>query len=138
MSVFRVTAMTLESRGGRASRFTSRGSRLFARLALLLLSTPCFALPAYDKVEHDFLSTEAVLLDRHGEAIQELRMDQRGRRLPWVHLADVSPAFIRILLRAEDKRFYDHGGIDWLALTDAALVNLFSSKPRGASTLSMQ
>jgi penicillin-binding protein 1C len=55
-----------------------------------------------------------------------------------VHLSDVSPAFIRILLRAEDKRFYDHGGVDWLALTDAALDNLFSSKPRGASTLSMQ
>ena len=51
-------------------------------------------------------------------------MDQRGRRLPWVPLADVSPAFIRIMLRAEDKRFYDHGGVDWLALSDAALYTV--------------
>src|SRR5262245_28504458 len=110
----------------------------WSSVCLLAVSSACLALPAYDKVERDYISTEAVLLDRHGEPIQELRVDQRGRRLPWVHLPEVSPAFIRIVLRAEDKRFYEHRGVDWLALSDAALDNLFSSKPRGASTLSMQ
>jgi penicillin-binding protein 1C len=98
----------------------------------------CLALPSYDKVRHDYLPTEAVLLDRRGEPLHELRVDERGRRLPWVRLTDVSPALIRIVVRAEDKRFYDHSGVDWLALSDAAIDNLFSSKPRGASTLSMQ
>ena len=107
-------------------------------LVLLFVPALCFAVPSYEKVQRDHISTEAVLLDRHAVPIQEMRVDQRGRRLPWVPLAEVSPAFIRILLRAEDKRFYDHGGVDWLALSDAALDNLFSSKPRGASTLSMQ
>ena len=113
---------------------------MLTRLLLFLLfpAALCFAVPSYDKVQRDYISTEAVLLDRHGIPIQEMRVDQRGRRLPWVPLADVSPAFIRIMLRAEDKRFYDHGGVDWLALSDAALDTLFSSKPRGASTLSMQ
>jgi penicillin-binding protein 1C len=121
-------------------KVTARGYAWRAALsaALVVIAPLCFALPGYDKVQRDFVSTEAVLLDRHGEPIQELRIDQRGRRLPWVRLADVSPAFIRVVLRAEDKRFFDHGGVDWLALSDAALDNLFSSKPRGASTLSMQ
>ncbi len=84
------------------------------------------------------VSTEGVLLDRHGEVIHELRVDMHGRRLDWVTLSEVSPAFVQSVIRAEDKRFYDHSGVDWLALGDAALDSLFSSKPRGASTLSMQ
>ena len=119
----------------RVSKPGAPSAVLFALLIWPLLS---FALPSFDKVQRDYVSTEALLLDRNGAAIQELRVDQHGRRLPWVPLSDVSPAFIRILLRAEDKRFFDHGGVDWLALSDAALDNLFSSKPRGASTLSMQ
>ena len=65
-------------------------------------------------------------------------MDRRGRRLGWVPLSEVSPAFLGALIRAEDKRFYEHRGVDWLAMSDAAVDSLFSSKPRGASTLSMQ
>jgi len=42
------------------------------------------------------------------------------------------------VIRAEDKRFFHHSGVDWLALSDAAWSSLFSSKARGASTLSMQ
>ena len=45
---------------------------------------------------------------------------------------------MQTVIRAEDKRFYKHNGVDWLALGDAALDNLFSSRTRGASTLSMQ
>ena len=96
------------------------------------------ALPTYDQVRQAHISTEGVLLDRHGEVLHELRVDMKGRRLDWVPLSDVSPALLRTLIRAEDKRFYEHSGVDWLALGDAALDTVFSSKPRGASTLSMQ
>jgi penicillin-binding protein 1C len=97
-----------------------------------------YALPTYDEVRSTWVSTEGVLLDRHGDVIHELRVDMHGRRLEWVKLEDVSPAFIQTVIRAEDKRFYKHSGVDWLALGDAALDNLFSSRTRGASTLSMQ
>ena len=112
-------------------------SRRLLWLAVLLPAL-CVAAPSYDKVRHDYVSTEGVLLDRDGQPIHELRLDRQGRRLPWVELADISPAFVEAVIRAEDKRFYEHGGVDWLALSDAALDTLFSSKPRGASTLSMQ
>ena len=122
------------SKGGLGGIF----SLLLAVTLAVLSSATSAALPTYEKVKQDFLSTEGVLLDRNGEPIQELRIDQHGRRLPWVPLSEVSPAFLMALIRAEDKRFFDHDGVDWLALSDAAFDSLFSSKPRGASTLSMQ
>ncbi|HEY3254073.1 MAG TPA: transglycosylase domain-containing protein, partial [Polyangiaceae bacterium] len=94
------------------------------------------AVPTYETVKREYVSTEGVLLDRNGEPIHELRVDQHGRRLPWVPLTEVSPALVDAVIRAEDKRFFHHGGVDWLALSDAAWSNLFSSKARGASTLS--
>ncbi len=42
------------------------------------------------------------------------------------------------LMRAEDRRFEDHGGVDWLALAASAWQNVFSSVRRGGSTLTMQ
>ena len=42
-----------------------------------------------------------------------LTIDAGVRRLPWVALADVSPALRAALLASEDKRFYQHAGVDW-------------------------
>ena len=61
-----------------------------------------------------------------------------GRRLDWTRLDEISPAALATIIRAEDKRFYQHHGVDWLALSDAALDTLLLSQPRGASTISMQ
>jgi penicillin-binding protein 1C len=60
------------------------------------------------------------------------------RRLPWVALADISPAVQQAVLLAEDQRFMRHGGVDVSALATAAWDNLFSKKARGASTITMQ
>jgi penicillin-binding protein 1C len=82
--------------------------------------------------------TEGLLLDRSGQPLHELRVIDRGRRLEWVALHEVSPAALDAIVRAEDKRFFRHGGVDWLALSDAALDTFLRSRPRGASTISMQ
>src|SRR5690606_33169621 len=43
------------------------------------------------------------------------------------------------VLAAEDDRFYQHGGIDWMGVARAGLANLISmSKSQGASTITMQ
>src|SRR5574341_690609 len=127
---------------GLISTFSSASSASSAVRALvvaaLLAPSVANALPTYDEVRNNWVSTEGVLLDRNGEVIHELRVDMSGRRLGWVALDEVSPAFIETVIRAEDKRFYKHSGVDWLALGDAALENLFSSQPRGASTISLQ
>ncbi|MFW8566586.1 penicillin-binding protein 1A [Orrella sp. 11846] len=43
------------------------------------------------------------------------------------------------ILAAEDDRFYEHGGIDWLGVARAGLANVAAmSKSQGASTITMQ
>jgi penicillin-binding protein 1C len=102
------------------------------------LPTPSTALPAYAQVRAAYRASDAQLLDRHGVAIQSLRTDLTVRRLPWVVLADISPSLPAAVLQAEDQRFYQHGGVDLEAMGKAAWDNLFRSRPRGASTITMQ
>ena len=62
-----------------------------------------------------------------------------GDRLIPIELTDVPDHFVNGLLNTEDKRFYDHIGIDLISLTND-LVNLLSlpSERTGASTITMQ
>ena len=78
------------------------------------------------------------MLDRDGDIIQRLRSNASVRRGQWVALADISPALRTALVLSEDKRFYEHSGVDWRAVSSAAWGNLWNTKTRGASTLSMQ
>ncbi|MHA4866967.1 penicillin-binding protein 1C [Duganella sp. PWIR1] len=110
--------------------------QVFAMLALV--SAAAHAVPSFDQVRAAYRSSDAELLDRHGEAIQSLRIDMAARRLPWVALNDISPALPAAVLQAEDQRFYEHHGVDWSAAATAAWDNLFRTRPRGASTITMQ
>jgi penicillin-binding protein 1C len=54
-------------------------------------------------------------------------------------LEEIDPAYVESLIRLEDKRFYDHGGVDLLALARATAQNVASGEiVSGASTLTMQ
>ena len=126
-------------KGGEGDRSTSRLWRAGLGIGAILLAQLAIAeIPAFDSVKSDWTSTEGMLLDRHGVLIHELRVVEHGRRLEWTRLAEISPAALATIVRAEDKRFYRHRGVDWLALSDAALDTLLFSKRRGASTISMQ
>jgi len=96
------------------------------------------AIPTFAKVKAERTSSKATLLDRHGEVIQELRVDPFGRRLEWKTLREISPALQDAVIQSEDRRFYDHGGVDWRALGYAFATNWMSARQRGASTITMQ
>ena len=104
-------------------------------VALLVWPEP---LPSFTAVKAQFKPSNAQLLDRHGQAIHELRVDFRGRRLAWVGLDDISPILAKTVIAAEDHRFYRHIGVDGLALANAAWGALRGTGGRGASTISMQ
>jgi penicillin-binding protein 1C len=94
--------------------------------------------PSFEQVRSATRSSEAVLLDRHGVVLQRLRLDKQRRMLEWIALADVSPSLQQAVLVAEDKRFYQHAGVDLLAAGSAGLDNLRRTRARGASTITMQ
>jgi penicillin-binding protein 1C len=131
---------------GFGSRRAVRAALLALALILfsvLLLSSGAFfppprAFPAFQAVREAYRPSEGVLLDRHGEILQQVRSDFRGRRLPWVSLSESSPSLVAAVLRSEDKRFHRHPGVDGIALLSAVGGNLLHGKSRGASTITMQ
>lgn len=80
----------------------------------------------------------SILTDRDGTPLRAyLAMDERWR-IP-VTIDEVSPWIVKAVIAAEDKRFYDHGGIDWVAVGRAMVGNLASGRiVSGASTIPMQ
>ncbi|HEX4641787.1 MAG TPA: penicillin-binding protein 1C, partial [Chthoniobacterales bacterium] len=77
------------------------------------------------------------LLDRNGIPLRETRVAERFSRE--LALEDVPPHVIAAVLAAEDKRFFSHHGIDWLATGRAALAGLTHGHiVSGASTITQQ
>ncbi len=109
-----------------------------AATVLACWALPSAALPAFDEVRADFRPSDTLILSREGEVLQRLRTDATVRRGQWVPLADVSPALRQALVLSEDKRFFEHSGVDWRAATAAAWGNLWNQRTRGASTITMQ
>ena len=107
-------------------------------LLLAVLTTDASALATFPQVKVAHLRSDALILDRRGEVLHEVRIDKTGRRLEWTELKDVSPALVKAVLFSEDRHFYEHGGVDWKAIGAAAVGRLFGSKKRGSSTISMQ
>lgn len=61
------------------------------------------------------------------------------RRFVPVRLEDVPEDFLNALLDTEDKRFYDHSGIDYISFANDVLQVLLNPSVRtGASTITMQ
>jgi penicillin-binding protein 1A len=70
-----------------------------------------------------------------GELIGEFGEEKRAV----VKIQDVPQVMKAAILAAEDDRFYQHGGVDYIGIARAALANVRSSRAReGASTITMQ
>ncbi|HEX5337563.1 MAG TPA: penicillin-binding protein 1A [Gallionella sp.] len=73
-------------------------------------------------------SAEGTLLSEFGEERRAL-----------VKIADVPDIMKKAILAAEDDRFYQHGGVDYMGVMRAALSNFTSGGAKqGASTITMQ
>ena len=115
-----------------------RAQRALAFAWLVGAAVPALALPAFDEVRRDFRPSDTLVLSREGEVLQRVRTDATVRRGQWVPLADVSSALRTALVLSEDRRFYEHSGVDWRAVSAAAWGNLWNQRTRGASTITMQ
>ncbi|TMH19415.1 MAG: penicillin-binding protein, partial [Betaproteobacteria bacterium] len=97
--------------------------------ALLYPTLPTLeALTDYQpKVPLRILSAEGELLGEFGE-----------ERRAVVKIKEVPEIMRRAILAAEDERFYQHGGVDYISVLRAALTNVASGSQQGAGTITMQ
>jgi len=78
------------------------------------------------------------VLDRNGDMLRAYTVAD-GRWRMAVGLDAVDPRFVAMLIRYEDKRFYDHAGVDLVAMARAVGQGLRQGRiVSGGSTLSMQ
>jgi penicillin-binding protein 1A len=106
------------------------GGLLGAFVLALLWPTlpPLDALTDYQpKIPLRIVSTDGDLLGEFGE-----------ERRAIVRIAEVPDVMKHAILAAEDERFYQHGGVDYLSVLRAALANATSGTQQGAGTITMQ
>ncbi|MEO8487932.1 MAG: penicillin-binding protein 1A [Betaproteobacteria bacterium] len=98
-------------------------------LALLYPTLPSLeTLTDYQpKVPLRIVSAEGDLLGEFGE-----------ERRAIVRIQDVPEIMRNAILAAEDERFYQHGGVDYVSVMRAALTNVVSGTQQGAGTITMQ
>jgi penicillin-binding protein 1A len=98
-------------------------------LALLYPTLPSLeTLTDYQpKIPLRVVSAEGELLGEFGE-----------ERRSVVKIQDVPDVMKKAILAAEDERFYQHGGVDYLSVLRAAWANLSSGSQQGAGTITMQ
>jgi penicillin-binding protein 1C len=134
-------------RAGRlALRAASRGRTLRVAAAVVGLALAAATgwfffpqeVPGFETVRAKWVPSDAYLLDRNGQVIDRQRVDFRVRRAEWIPLESVSPALISAIVDGEDRHFWQHSGVDWMALLGAIRDTGVAQRRRGASTISMQ
>ena len=93
---------------------------------------------SFSSIRKSYRPSDVWVVDRNGFPLESVRTRSEKRSLDWVAWSDVSPAFRDLLVRAEDRRFYSHLGVDFLALLKAAWERVRGKSQRGASTITMQ
>ncbi|HEU4993460.1 MAG TPA: penicillin-binding protein 1C [Gemmatimonadaceae bacterium] len=79
-----------------------------------------------------------VIEDRNGLPLRSTRAAD-GSRSEWTAYGDVDPDVINAFIAVEDRRFWDHSGVDVRALARATRDNLATGRVvSGASTITMQ
>ncbi len=84
------------------------------------------------------VETSRVVVDRDGGLLKPFPISEGRWRLP-VSLDEVDPRFVTMLTAYEDRRFFEHPGVDPVALVRAAVqLVTHGGIVSGGSTLSMQ
>jgi penicillin-binding protein 1A len=94
-------------------------------------------LPDHTRLKGQRLPGTSEVLDLKGGRLGEVF--ETGQRRVWVNLADIPTHVQQAFIAAEDKRFYEHHGIDPRALVRSFIGNLTQSgRPQGGSTITQQ
>ncbi|MEO5672408.1 MAG: transglycosylase domain-containing protein, partial [Ramlibacter sp.] len=90
-------------------------------------------IPSTSDIRKAKSETPSAVIATDGTILAEFRRLNRQ----WVPLSKISPHVIEALIATEDRRFYDHHGID-VRRTGAAVLNTLRGTTQGGSTLTQQ
>ena len=83
------------------------------------------------------LNSYAYYLDENGE-IQKLQNIFAENNREWVDYENIPENLIRATVAIEDKRFFEHQGVDWITTVKACFFMFFGNGDRGGSTITQQ
>ncbi|MDA0338481.1 MAG: PBP1A family penicillin-binding protein [Proteobacteria bacterium] len=101
----------------------------------LLLAYWAYKLPDVDAVLAETRPPIITILDRHDKQIAVYG----GKGGSWIKREDIPPVLIQAVLAIEDRRFYEHSGVDLLGILRALLANIRAGDlVQGGSTVTQQ
>ncbi|BHH82605.1 penicillin-binding protein [Desulforhopalus sp. 52FAK] len=101
----------------------------------LLLAYSSLNIPNISTVENYRPAESTVIYDRHGKIVD--RMFTENRTV--IPLTKMSPYLAKAFVAAEDGRFYEHPGLDFISLLRAVINNFKNgAKSQGGSTITQQ
>ncbi|MBN2096095.1 penicillin-binding protein [Candidatus Peregrinibacteria bacterium] len=93
-------------------------------------------LPDIDNIHNLVAAQSSAIYDREGNLLYTIHGEENRESIA---LADVPQYAIDAVLAIEDDRFYEHGGVDFLAVMKAVCHEVhICSTPRGGSTITQQ
>ena len=123
----------------RAARAKSAGKALAATIVIAFVLLVLYSIvlipftPSIADLKKAKADQPSVLMSIDGKRIATFRRSNRE----WVPLAKISPNVINALIATEDRRFYEHGGIDFRR-TLASVAHTLTGDTQGGSTLTQQ
>jgi penicillin-binding protein 1A len=123
--------------------------RVFWRIVLttllvVIVAASIVAFVAYQRLTDDLpdlsqgsepLAETSIIYDRTGAVLVELHAEQNRTAAP---LANIPMQLRQAVIATEDKRFYEHEGVDPLGIARALWVNITEGKHHGGSTITQQ
>lgn len=92
----------------------------------------------FDASRYETREISTTLFDRSGKPLRAYLGSDDRWRIP-IKIGEVSPALVQATIAVEDKRFYSHHGVDWIAVARALCSDLRHARiVSGASTITMQ
>jgi penicillin-binding protein 1A len=90
---------------------------------------------SYDLATMDQMESATSVYDRNGVLLGKFFIQNRNP-IPW---EKIPPLMVQAVVAAEDNRFYEHNGVDYMGVFRAALKNYRSGRiKQGASTVTQQ
>ncbi len=89
--------------------------------------------------ENQDQTTIVYAMDKENKPVEIAKLHGEQNRV-WVELDEMSEWMGKAFIAIEDKRFYDHGGVDWFSMTLGIARSFVANdgQMRGASTITQQ